>query len=208
VRAQTRRALGTAAVVVLAVVLLAVVLTLTLLGERVSGTSMQPALPDGSRVLVDPLVYRGNVPARGDVVVLTSPGRTGAVVVKRVIGLPGDTVMIRPRRTGGADVLVRPASGSRWYRLQESYVSDAGLRAVACCDLTGHATAEPTAARVPPGAYFVLGDNRQVSVDSRAFGWVPHQNLRGKVRLVVRGWRLTTEGLGPPGLRPVAQASP
>jgi signal peptidase I len=200
-----RRGLLTAGVVTLPVVLLLVALVLTVLGERVSGTSMEPALPEGARVLVDPFAYRSSLPHRGDVVVLRTPDRAGAVAVKRVIGLPGDIVMMRPGRSGGAEVLVRPASRSRWYRVVEPSRAEADLRAVPCCDATGHATGEPTGARVPPGTYFLLGDNRQVSVDSRAFGWVPHQNLQGKVRLVLRGWRVTTEGLGSPALRPVPE---
>ena len=124
---------------------------------------MLPTLRAGDQVLVDKRAYRDALPRRGDLVVFHAP-RTGAVTLKRAIGLPGDTVAIED------GVLVLNGR-----RQSEPYADP---------EATDSVYFGP--ARVPAGAVFVLGDNRADSVDSRAFGAVPRGDLMGRVR--VRLW--------------------
>jgi signal peptidase I len=135
---------------------------------------MEPGFHNGERVIVDKLSYRFRAPERGEVIVLRWPaGDPRQPYIKRVIGLPGDTVLL----TGGSVVLNgRP--------LPESY------------------TAEPIRGEfgpfvVPPGRYFVLGDNRNRSEDSRftAVGYIPIGLIAG--RTVARYWPLNRVSLIP-----------
>ncbi|MBI5364908.1 MAG: signal peptidase I [Planctomycetes bacterium] len=128
----------------------------------VRGSSMAPGIHDGDRILVDHLSYVFQDVTRGDIVVLQYPLDPSLDYIKRVIGLPGDRVAIH---AGGVWV--------NGQRLTEPYVAEQDLRAR--CNVV-----------VEPEHYFVLGDNRPHSSDSREFGQVPRANLRGKVE--VRVW--------------------
>ncbi len=152
---------------------------------RVEGLSMEPSFYNGDYVLVDkvayaridlrtvhrvlPFVSPGSDPTRyifggpqrGDVIVFHPPTADSAKdYIKRVIGLPGDTVAVR----NGA-VYVNGVA------LQERYIRERPLY-----------TAPPTV--VPPGTVYVLGDNRNESQDSHDFGPVPLQNIVGRAELV------------------------
>ena len=128
----------------------------------VRGNSMAPGIHDGDRILIDHLSYFFGQAHRGDVVVLKYPLDPSVDYIKRVIGLPGDDI----RLEGGA-VWVNGE------RLQEPYVADIDRAAA-------------LHVRVKPAHYFVLGDNRLRSSDSRDFGFVPRDYVRGKVE--VRVW--------------------
>jgi signal peptidase I len=106
---------------------------------------------------------------RGDVIVLRYPLNPEIDYIKRVIGLPGDRIDLH-----GGEVWVNGE------RLDEPYV--ASIDVASACRET-----------VPPGEYFVLGDNRPRSSDSREFGFVPGANVRGRVDL--RLWPLERAGL-------------
>ena len=128
---------------------------------RIEGTSMESGLRSGDLVLVTRFDYRGGrTPQRGDVVECSFPGRSG-VYIKRVIGLPGETVEIREGRTCIDGV-----------PLSESY-----------------ATGPAQAYRAELGAdeYLVLGDNRAQSYDSRAeeIGFLHRENFLGRVRVAL-----------------------
>lgn len=127
----------------------------------VRGSSMAPSIQDGDRILVDPVSYMFGEIERGDIVVLQYPLDPSVDYIKRVVGLPGDRIVIE--------------DGAVWVndeRLDEPYVlgPDGGTRLVA---------------EVLPAHYFVLGDNRARSCDSREFGQVPQGYVRGKVELRV-----------------------
>ncbi len=115
---------------------------------KVEGTSMAPLLSDQERIFINKFVYRFEPIERGDVVVFWYPLDRSKSFIKRVVGLPGETIEIRQ---GHVYVDGR--------RLEETYVppqfADAGNYV-------------PT--RVPPGEYFVMGDHRVSSNDSRMFG--------------------------------------
>ncbi len=133
---------------------------------NIDGTSMEPNLHNAELVLVDKWTYLFHPPARGDIVVFAAPPEPTQDYVKRVIGLPGDTVTIN-----GNTVTVDGV------QLDESYIA-------------AQNQGTPPGARtinqlvVPPHEYFVLGDNRAVSSDSRIWGFVPRQNIIGRAALV------------------------
>lgn len=162
--AEFLEALGLAALVA------ALVIGFVAQAFRVQGQSMEPTLHDGERLLVEKLSYRFREPRRGEVVVFRVPGDPSRRFIKRVIGLPGDVIEFRDGRVV----------------------------------LNGHLLEEPYAAGptrgpkgpevVPPGRYFVLGDNRANSEDSRfaEVGFVPRRYLIGRAVWVF--WPLSRAG--------------
>lgn len=131
--------------------------------SEVRGLSMEPGIHDRDRILVDHLSYLMGGVHRGDVVVLRYPLDPSVDYIKRVIGLPGEEVVI--------------SFGQVWidgHLLTEPYVDDEAIDPYTRLRTT-----------VQPGHYFVMGDNRLRSSDSREFGQVPHELLRGRVRLRV-----------------------
>ena len=157
-------------VVLTAIVFL--VVTFTARPYRVEGVSMQPGLRSGDLVVVSQIAYDfGSQPQRGDVIVLHPPSDPSTVYVKRVIGVPGDQLFITP-----------DAIFVNGHKLNEPYIKLLDPNA---------AENEPLGKIIlKPGQYFVMGDNRQNSTDSRVFGYVPRQNIIGKAEFVF--WPATT----------------
>ena len=150
-------------------VLLALLYTLFFNLSVVRGSSMTPGIQDGDRILVEPWSYLLGPIERGDVVVMRYPLDPDIDYIKRIIGLPGDRVTL--------------ARGSVWVNgvlLDEPYVEESDR-------------SSSLALEVAPGHYFVLGDNRPRSSDSREFGFVPEDYVRGRVDL--RLWPLARAGL-------------
>jgi signal peptidase I len=131
---------------------------------KVEGTSMMPALADQERIFVNKFVYRlGLSPIRrGDLVVFRFPGDPNKSYIKRVVGLPGETVAIQR-----GVVLINGAP------LHEDYVPRQFRDGQDMPPLT-----------VEPETYFVLGDHRNSSNDSRNWGLVPRRNIYGKAVFV------------------------
>ncbi len=155
-------------------VLIAVVIILFLYQPvKVEGTSMMPSLTDQERIFINKFIYRFGLGEihRGDMVVFWAPGDPAKSYIKRVIGLPGDTVEIR---RGTVIVNGRP--------LVEDYVPE---------EYRDHRS-RPLIT-VPPGQYYVLGDHRSSSNDSRNWGPVARDRIYGKAVFVY--WPL--EKLGP-----------
>ena len=126
---------------------------------RVDGSSMYPTLQDGQFVMVNRLAYKFGEPSHGDIVIFHYPRDPEQEFVKRIIGLPGDTVEIR-----NGHVYVNG------YQLDEPYIADAPRS-------QGSWT-------VPEGYLFVLGDNRNNSQDSRSFGFVAMDEVIGKALFI------------------------
>jgi signal peptidase I len=130
------------------------------------------------RVLVNRLAYDFSNPQRGQIVVFTAPARAsvachlgdgGETFVKRLIGLPGETV----REDDRGFIWIRRPGGRTWTKLAEPYLSTTSrLADREHFDTTWH---------VPDGEYFMLGDNRGDSCDSRSWGSVPRSSLVGPV---------------------------
>ena len=131
----------------------------------VSGASMDPTFENGEYLIVDELSYRFEAPKRGDVVIFRYPRDPSEFFIKRIIGLPGETVTIAEGK-----VTITDASGST-VTLDEPYVVNTG-------------NGRDTTYQVDQGSYFVMGDNRPESSDSRIWGLMPRENLIG--RAIVR----------------------
>jgi signal peptidase I len=126
---------------------------------RYEGNSMSPVLTDGQRYPLDVLAYVDRAPQRGDIVAVADPREPATVIVKRVIGLPGETIEI-------VDDIVH-VNGEA---LAEDYVAAPWADSL-----------QPL--EVPAGSFFVLGDNRANSLDSRSadIGPIPGDLILGKV---------------------------
>lgn len=135
----------------------------------VSGASMEPTFENWDYLIIDRISYDFSEPKRGDVVVFDLPQNESRALIKRVIGLPGDTVVISgPEPT----VTITNAEHPEGLVLKESYLDPQNLGG-----FTGtHVTLEPD-------EYFVLGDNRRVSSDSRVWGVLPRRDIVGRVLL-------------------------
>src|ERR1700756_2900360 len=129
---------------------------------RVEGTSMQPQLRDQDRLFINKFVYRFENISRGDVVVFYYPRDPEKSYIKRVIALPGDDLRIDAGRVYvNGSLLTEPYVPRRYRdtRSQEDIV-------------------------IPGGEYFVMGDHRSISSDSRDFGPVPRDLIYGKAAFV------------------------
>lgn len=137
---------------------------------RVQGTSMEPQLSDGDRIVVNKFVYRFQPIEAGDVVVFWYPRDPSVSFIKRVVGRPGDLVEIR-----AGQVLVNETP------VAEAYLPG-GFR--------DRGSFPPT--RIQAGHYFVLGDNRPSSNDSRSWGEVPQKYIYGQA--IFRFWPVSHLG--------------
>jgi signal peptidase I len=145
---------------------------------EVEQESMMPTVNPGEYVLIDKISPRFNDYQRGDIVVFQPPegfGQGGVPFIKRVIGMPGDTVSLENGR-----VFVQQPGGSP-VRIEEPYVVhtiDGGVAATLPKDAEG-----TSSWKVPAGSYFVMGDNRPDSQDSRFFGVVDRELIVGRAWL-------------------------
>ena len=128
---------------------------------RVSGTSMVPTFQDKQYLIVDEISYRFENPARGDVIILHPPQDPSVYYIKRIVGLPGETISI-----DGSTVTIKNAQHPDGFVLDESYVVNKG---------DNHMTKV-----LGPTEYFVMGDNRPFSSDSRSWGVLPRGNIVGR----------------------------
>ena len=155
-------------------VVLAVIVILFLYQPvKVEGTSMMPTLDDQERIFINKFVYRFHFEKidRGDTVVFWFPGDPSKSYIKRVIGMPGDRVEVRD---GSVIVNGQP--------LEEDYVPQ---------EYRDQSEMRPTT--IGPDEYFVLGDHRSSSNDSRTWGMVPRRYIYGKAVFIY--WPLEKMGL-------------
>ena len=129
----------------------------------VKGESMMPNFQSGDYLIIDEVSYRISNPKRGDVVVLKYPLDTSQRFIKRIIGLPGETVEVNNGK------ITISKEGESLILDKKKYLSnikgtEGNLRIV-----------------LPDSEYFVLGDNRQFSYDSRGWGVLPKKDIVGKV---------------------------
>jgi signal peptidase I len=145
---------------------------------EVEQNSMVPTINEGEYVLIDKVSPRFSDYQRGDIVVFNPPSgysEGGVPFIKRVIGLPGDTV-----RLENGKVFVTPSGGSAT-QLTEPYINrDINNRPEATLPRDAEGTSDWT---VPAGSYFVMGDNRTVSQDSRVFGPITRDLIIGRAWL-------------------------
>jgi signal peptidase I len=132
--------------------------------HEVKGNSMLPNFEHAQLLLTDKISYRLSEPERGDVIVFKAPVNARYDYIKRIIGLPGETLTVKD-----GHVFVDEE------QLDETYLpTDTYIRA-------GQFAKEGLPVIIPQEAYFVMGDNRNYSSDSRDWGTVPRENIVGRV---------------------------
>lgn len=159
-------------VVILAVGLY-LIATTTIQTVHVVGISMYPTLSNNDLLIASRIDYRLHAPERGDIIILKSPIDPSHDYIKRIIALPHDRILIRDNH-----VLING------HQLEEPYVASWQAPGV-FPDSPG----EANGALVPDGMYFVMGDNRDHSSDSRVFGWISRDEIDGKA--LVRFWPMS-----------------
>ena len=165
-------------VIVFAVAIFLFLYLLVLQPHKIKGASMEPNFPNGEYLLTDKVTYRFGEPKRGDVIVFKAPTGDGDEFIKRIIGLPGDTVSVR----NGAVYV----NGKE---LNEDYIPETSPT------YGGSFLQENETFSVQEDSYFVLGDNRTHSSDSRAFGTITKDKITGRAWIVY--WPPKNAGLLP-----------
>jgi signal peptidase I len=164
--------------IVVSLAIFAVVYIFLFQPHQVDGKSMEPNFHNAEYILTDKVSYRMHPPKRGDVVVFHSPQDERVDFIKRIIGVPGDIVMVK-----GGHIYLNDQ------KLEEEYVNDPGQV------LAGKFMHEGVSVDVPPGQYLVMGDNRLHSSDSREWGFVSTAGIVG--RAFFRYWPISDFGLVP-----------
>ncbi|MEK7557034.1 MAG: signal peptidase I [Patescibacteria group bacterium] len=130
----------------------------------VRGASMEPNFLDGEYLVIDQLSYRLREPERGEVTVFRFPLKPSQFFIKRIVGLPGETVTVQDGR-----VIIKNQTHPNGVLLDESLYIDPAVRTGGNVTLT-----------LRENEYFVLGDNRAASSDSRSWGVLPRDDLIGR----------------------------
>lgn len=143
----------------------------------VSGASMETTFSTGQYLIVDQLTYHFEEPKRGEVVIFRYPKEPDKFFIKRIIGIPGDTIVI-----SGRDVVIKNSEHPDGITLDETYV----------LSMRPGPTITET---LGDGEYFVMGDNRDASSDSRAWGVLQRDKIVG--RAFLRLFPITAIGVFP-----------
>ncbi len=141
-----------------------VIISLAVESNAVTGPAMEPTLHDQDDILVDKASYIFHAPARGDVVVFFAPPAPREKYIKRIIGIPGDVITVNNNT-----VIVDGTT------LNETYVDPA---------MQGNLSPPIVNEVIPPNEYFVMGDGRRYSSDSREWGFVPRANIIGRATFI------------------------
>ena len=162
--------------IVVSLAIFAVVYLFLFQPHQVDGRSMEPNFHDKEYILTDKISYRFGEPKRSDVVVFHSPQDERIDFIKRIIGVPGDSLQIK----GGYLYI----NGTK---IEENYINDPGQVA------QGRFLKEGAKVDVPAGQFFVMGDNRLHSSDSREWGFVTRDEIVG--RAFFRYWPVAQFGV-------------
>ncbi|HNW71628.1 MAG TPA: signal peptidase I [Candidatus Paceibacterota bacterium] len=130
----------------------------------VSGSSMVPTFLDGQYLIIDEITYRFSEPKRDDVIVFRNPNDTKVFFIKRIIGLPNETVDLV-----GEDVIITNKENPEGFKLDQSFLKNN--------------TNSELHFELKDDEYFVMGDNRPSSSDSRYWGAVPRNLITGRAFL-------------------------
>ncbi len=149
---------------------LAIVIRTFIFGPyKIPTGSMKPTFMENDKIFVDKLSYRFHEPTRGDIIVFKYPLDRKKDFVKRLVGLPGDSVEIRKGviLVNGKPMTDPPFGSHTYYNVEDWEFGKSGL-----------------VVRVPADHYFALGDNSAHSADSRQWGFVPKKDLIGKAFMI------------------------
>ncbi len=191
---------------VLIIALIAVVIRSFVVAPfKIPSSSMVPTLevgdyifvlryPYGIRIPFTDLQFFAHMPRRGDVVVFDYPEDRSKDYIKRVIGLPGDDILYKDNRlyVNGHEMPLRKL-GERTYFMADGRADVSGLYEERLFDVRHPVLRKAFSIRdghwkVPPGHYFMMGDNRNNSRDSRFWGFVPQSYLVGRAAIVWWSW--------------------
>lgn len=136
---------------------------------------MEPSFSSGDYLIVDEISYRFSKPQRGDVIVFEYPRNPSQYYIKRIVGLPGERIQV-----GNGEVIIYSVEYPGGIEIEESYLVG-GVQTPGNVDTT-----------LSSGEYFVLGDNRTASSDSRVWGKLGADEIIG--RAWVRGWPVNSVG--------------
>jgi signal peptidase I len=185
---------------VLEVLIIAVVLYIAIWSAlqtvRVDGESMVGTLQNNDLLLASKISFYFGDPQRGDIVVLIPPSDPTKDFIKRVIGIPGDTLEIDGNKTPTA-LLIKPGGKGPWQRMAEPYLPEKWDTMNFCCLAGGTSSSTAQPLNIPAGEYFVMGDNRNKSSDSRSFGLVARKSILAKAFVRVIPFGHFTLGAGP-----------
>ncbi len=194
--------------ILVALVLAMFIRTFIVQAFKIPSGSMIPTLYVGDHILVNKFVFGLPIPfsdekidifgkpQRGDVIVFKFPKDTSKDYIKRVIGLPGDTIEARgnelfingepvPKEKAG---LYRYEDPARFNQTSELFIEDIGGNKHQVLYDKDTLRFGDTAKKVPPGHYFCMGDNRDHSNDSRYWGFVPFELIKGKAMVIYFSW--------------------
>jgi signal peptidase I len=179
---------------------------------RIPSGSMLPSLYIGDFILVNKFSYGVRLPVvnskimdfshpkRGEVMVFRFPGNPSINYIKRVVGIPGDHILYKDKKLYVNGTLMEQADGRPYFFTSGSDAQGEALRLTENLDGVKHdilTTSRPDIPLpeivVPQGQYFVMGDNRDHSNDSRYWKFVPDQNLVGKAFLIWFSWDMTDQ---------------
>ncbi len=161
----------TAKVIIIALVIVIPIRYFVFQPFFVKGQSMDPSFENGDYLIVDEISYLFLSPKRGEVIVFKYPRNPSQRYIKRIIGLPGETIEVK-----NGKIVVSDKEGSRI--LDESGYLSLGLQTYGALQIA-----------LGKDEYFVLGDNRSASSDSRSWGALRKENIVGRV--FVRAWPVT-----------------
>lgn len=176
--------------IVIIVAIVGIIRTFIVSPFQIEGNSMVETLEHKEYIVINKFRYLFGAPKRGDIVVFRPPTDQAKYYVKRVIGLPGETVVVRD-----GNVYLRDEKRGDIMLNESSYLSPASKGKTYRFNSNGGISAGDTSEEVfqiPEGQYLVLGDNRQGSLDSRSFAYlgthqtayVPESNIKGSVWFV------------------------
>lgn len=160
-------------ILILAVVIIVPIRYFLIQPFFVRGASMEPNFHDGEYLVIDELSYRWRQPSRGEVIVFRYPNNHAEFFIKRIVGVPGDTIHVE-----GGQIVLQNATYQQGVVLDESPYLPIGVR-----------TGGQQTVQLGADEYFVLGDNRAASSDSRQWGILRKDEIVG--RALVRAWPLT-----------------
>lgn len=160
--------------IVVALILALLIRTFIVQAFKIPSGSMLPTLQIGDHILVNKFIFHFVSPQRGDIIVFRYPRDEGRDFIKRVIGVPGDKLMITKKQVLINDRL-----------LNESYAVHADPN-VQDGSLSPRDDYGPLI--IPPGKYFMMGDNRDHSMDSRFWGLLDEGKIRGKAFIIYWSW--------------------
>ncbi len=168
--------------IVIIITVVAVIRTFIVSPFQVEGNSMDTTLANREYIVINKFRYLFGDPRRGDIVVFRPPTDHSKYYVKRVIGLPGETIVIKD----GFVYLRNPLNGVDTKITEESYLNAVNFGNTYKYPVSSR-NAEEEVFVVPPDQYFLLGDNRMLSLDSRSFAYIGHQSSAFVPRSDVKG---------------------